>query len=104
MLSHFSCVRLFAILWTVAHQAPLSKGFSRQEYWSGLLCPSPCLSHEGSLNGVKCRRPGLDPWVGKISWRREWQPTPVFLPGESLGQKSLEGCSPWGCKEADTTE
>ena len=41
MLSHFSCVRLFATLSTVAHQAPLSIGFSRQEYWSGLSCPSP---------------------------------------------------------------
>ena len=39
VLSHFSCVRLFATLWTVANQAPLSMGFSRQEYWSGL--PSP---------------------------------------------------------------
>ena len=39
MLSHFSHVRLFVTLWTVAHQAPLSMGFSRQEYWSGLPCP-----------------------------------------------------------------
>ena len=39
MLSHFSRVQLFATLWTVAHQVPLSVGFSRQEYWSGLLCP-----------------------------------------------------------------
>ena len=37
----FSCVRLFAILWTVAHQAPLSMRFSRQEYWSGWPCPPP---------------------------------------------------------------
>ena len=37
----FSCVWLFAILWTVAHQSPLSMGFSRQEYWSGLSCPPP---------------------------------------------------------------
>ena len=37
------------------------------------------------------RRPGFDPWVGKIPWRRKWKPTPVFLPGESLGQRSLEG-------------
>ena len=36
-----SCIRLFATLWTGAHQAPLSMGFSRQEYWSGLPCPSP---------------------------------------------------------------
>ena len=45
----------------------------------------------------------LDPWVGKIPWRREWQPTPVFLPGESYGEGSLEGCNPWGGKESDTT-
>ena len=45
---------------------------------------------------------GFDPWAGKIPWRRKWQPTPVFLPGESHGQRSLVGCSPWGCKEMDT--
>ena len=39
VLSHFCCVRLFATLWTQARQAPLSMGFSRQEYWSGLPCP-----------------------------------------------------------------
>ena len=42
---------------------------------------------------------GLDPWVGKIPWRRAWQPTPVFLPGESHGQRSLAGYSPRGRKE-----
>ena len=41
MLSHSSCVQLFATLWTVGHQAPLSLGFSRQEHWSALLCPPP---------------------------------------------------------------
>ena len=41
MLSRFSRVRLFVILWTVIHQGPLSMGFSRQEYWNGLPCPSP---------------------------------------------------------------
>ena len=41
MLSHFSYVQLFVTLFTVAHQTPLSMGFSRQEYWSGLPCPSP---------------------------------------------------------------
>ena len=45
----------------------------------------------------------FDPWVRKIPWRRKWQPTPVFLPGESYGQ-SLAGCSPWGHKESDTTD
>ena len=46
----------------------------------------------------------LDPWVRQIPWRRAWQHTPVFLPGESHGQRSLVGSSPWGCKELDTTE
>ena len=41
---------------------------------------------------------GFDPWVGKIPWRRAWQPTPVFLPEESHGQRSLAGYSPWGCR------
>ena len=44
------------------------------------------------------------PWVGKIPWRRAWQPTSVFLPGESHGQKSLVGYSPWGRKESDMTD
>ena len=43
-------------------------------------------------------RPRFDPWVGKIPWRMKWQPTPVFLPGKSHGQKNLAGYSPWGCK------
>ena len=46
----------------------------------------------------QCRRHGFDPWVGKIPWRRKWQPTPVFLPGESHGQRSLVDHNPWGHK------
>ena len=49
-------------------------------------------------------RPGFNPWVGKISWRKKWQPTPVFLPGKSHGWRSLLGYSPWSRKESDTTE
>ena len=44
-------------------------------------------------------RPGFDPWIGKIPWRRERLPTPVFWSGEFEGL-----CSPWGCKESDMTE
>ena len=54
---------------------------------------------ESTCNG----RPGLDPWVGKI-WRREWLPTPVFLPGEFHGQRRLADLSRWGLKELDMTE
>ena len=51
-----------------------------------------------------CRRLGFDPGVGKMPWRGKWQATPVFLPGESQGQRSLAGYSPWGRKESDMTE
>ena len=46
----------------------------------------------------------FDPSVGKIPWNRKWQPTPVFLPGKFLGQRSLVGYSPWGHRESDETE
>jgi len=49
----------------------------------------------------RCR---FDPWVGKIPWRRAWQPTPVFLPGEFHGQRSLAGYGPQGRKESYMTE
>ena len=134
-------------LWAVAHQAPLSMGFSRQEYWSGLpfpfpgnlpnagIKPSPPALADGffiteppgkqtlvhGLNyyyyfcricinlglswwlsdkesSCQYRRCGFNPWVRKMPRRRKWQPTPVFLPGESPGQRSLVGYSPWGCR------
>ena len=58
----------------------------------------------GKERTVYCRRHRFDPWVGKIPWRRAWQPTPVLLHGESQGQRSLEGYSPRGHKESDITE
>ena len=61
VLSRFSRVQLSATFWNVAHQAPLSMGFSRQEYWSVLLCPSP-----GDLPdpGIKPESPAAPPLVG----------------------------------------
>ena len=53
---------------------------------------------------LQCRRLRFSPWVEKIPWRREWQPTLVFSPGESHGQRGLAGYNPWGCKELDTTK
>ena len=50
------------------------------------------------------KRCGFDPCVGTIPWRRKWQLTPAFLPGEFHGKRSLEGYSLWGHKESDTTE
>ena len=56
-----------------------------------------CLSSKESA--CQCKRHGFDPWVSKITSRRKWQPSPVFLPGKSHGQRSLEGYSSWGCKK-----
>ena len=57
---------------------------------------------ESTCNPRSRRRCGFDPWVRRILWRRKWQPTPVFLPEKSHGQRILLGYSPWGCKELDT--
>ena len=97
---------LFEILWTVAHQTPLSVEFSKQEYWNGLPwsppgdLPGPGIEPTSlmspSLAGVflpisatrlssslsqwriclQCKRSRFDSWIGKIPWRRKWQPTP----------------------------
>ena len=167
-------------LWTIARQAPLSMGFSRQEYWGGLPCPSPGNLPNPGIKAVSLTSPvlegrffttGLRKWAlprkpmiqdahlqkrwrikhkhihvhshtteqstmkqfcmsftmssliaqlvkslpamqetrlnpgeGKIPWRRKWQPTPVFLPGEFHEQRNLVGCSSWGHKKSDTTE
>ena len=53
---------------------------------------------------LQFRRPVFDPWVGKICWRKEWQPSPVFLPGEFCREWSLVGYGAWGHKELDLTE
>ena len=85
------CVRLFVTPWAIACQAPLSIGFSRQECWKASLMV------ERVKKLPECRRLrryGFNSWVRKIPWRRAWQPTLVFLPGESHGQRSLVGYSP----------
>ena len=61
-------------------------------------------SSDGKEYVCQCRKLLFDPWVGKIPWRREWLPTPVFLTGEFHEHKSLVGYSPWGCKESYMTE
>ena len=53
---------------------------------------------------MQCGRPRFDSWVGKIPWRRKWQPTPILWPGKFHGRRSPVGYSPWGHKELDTTE
>ena len=63
----------------------------------------PCW-FSGKESAWQCGRLEFYPWVGKMPWRREWQPTPVFLPGKSHGQRSLAGYSPWDHKESDMIE
>ena len=63
---------------------------------------SRCCSGKESI--CQCKTHGFHPWVGKIPWRRKWQPTPVFLLRESHGQRSLVTYSPWGRKELGMTE
>ena len=62
------------------------------------------IQHHSSKVSIFWCSPGFDPWVGKIPWRRKWQSTSVFLPGESHGWRNLVGYSPWHLKESDTTE
>ena len=64
---------------------------------------APLVAHRVKIY-LQHGRPGVNPCVRKIPWRREWLPFLVFLPGESHGQRSLVVCSPWSCKELDTAE
>ena len=114
-----SRVRLFATPWTAASQAPLSMGFSRQENWSGVpahchpnpsaeICSNRQMTHAalgfpGDSDGNPPAMQETQVWsLGREDpLEKEWQPTPVFLPGEFHGQKSQVGYSPWGCKEVE---
>ena len=102
-------------------QAPPSMGFSRQEYWSGVPLPSLIpksdwlyslqlkMEKPGRLQSMRSLSVGHD-WATSlwlftfVHWRRKWQPTPVFLPGESQGRGSLVGYRLWGHTELDMTD
>jgi len=58
----------------------------------------------GRVSACNAGDPVLIPGLGRFPWRREWHPTPLFLPGESHGQRSPVGYSPWGLEESDMTE
>ena len=81
--------------------------------WCGGInsCVRPVQGFPGGASGKeptcqcrRCKRLRFYSWVRKIPWRRQWLPTPVFLPGKFHGQSSLAGYSLWGCKESDMTE
>ena len=84
-----ACLNFFFFFLITGH----FRGF--QGVTSGKEPACQCRKHE---------RCGFDPWVGKIPWRKAWQPTLVFLPGEFHGQRNLAGYSPCSRKELDMTE
>ena len=94
---------VFLMLFTVLSWFPRVKK-TDHVFIMPLDFPSGASGKELSRQCRRQKRQGFDPWVGKILWRRKQQPTPVFLPGESHGQRSLKGYSPWGHKELDTTK
>ena len=86
----------------------LSGTTCRRELWPTLLSLTMMIirfpgGSDSKKICLQCRRPGFDPLVGKIPWRRERQPTPVFFPGEVHEQRNLTGYSPWGYRESDVT-
>ena len=90
----------FSFLW-------FSLFFIKNQLCSGIIYMGFPRWHSGKESACQCRRckrHEFDPWVGKIPWRRAWQPTPVFLPGESHGQRRLVGYSLRGLRESDMTE
>ena len=121
VLSCFSCVWLFATLWTIAHQSPVSWDSPGKN--SGVGSFHHTLEYRktggkdvvlfihvpGGLQSMGSLRVG-DDWATSLSpfssmhWRRKWQPTPVFLSGESHGWRSLVGFRLWGHTQLDTTE
>ena len=80
-------------VWFLGQKDPLEKGWATCSSVLGL----PWWLRRLRIC-LQCGRPGFDPWFGKIPWRSLWQLTPVFFPGESHGQRSLAGYSPWGCR------
>ena len=86
ILDKYNCTYLKYVTWWFHFKRP---------YCEHLGLPRWLSAKESAC---QCRRHGFDPWVGRIPWRRKCQPTPVFLPGKSHGQRSLAGYSPWDCR------
>ena len=84
--------------WILFSSVPVSRrnngNFS--SFCRSLCFPGGTSGKEPACQCTRDKRCGFSSWVGKIPWRREWQPTPVFLPGESQGQSMLQGQSPQG--------
>ena len=99
---------MLAHLWSVTLLGTASLDHSTHKNLKGEYDPPDLrASVRAKEPACQCRRHkrcGFNPWVGNSPWRRAWPLTPVFLPGESHGQRSLAGYGPRGCKELDMTE
>ena len=92
--------------WHVSHQVftSLTKALKLGHFPLSTLqvgLPRWCSGKESTCQCRRCKGCSFNPWVGKIRWRRKWQPTPAFLPGKFHGQRSLAGYSLWGHKQSD---
>ena len=91
------------------HRLTCRSGKAMAPHSSTIAWKIPWTEEPGRLQSMRSLRVGHN-WATSLwlfifmHWRRKWQPTPVFLPGESQGQGSLVGCHLWGCTESDTTE
>ena len=84
-------------IWKFTLHVLLKSGLENFEhYFTGLVAQDFPGGSDGKASCLHCGRPGLGPWVGKILWRRKWQPTPVLLPGKSHGQKKHGGLQSTG--------
>ena len=72
--------------------------------WIYMIFPGGASGEEFTCQCRRQNRLRFQPCIGKITWRREWQPSPAFLPGKSHGQRSLVGYRPWGPKESEATK
>ena len=95
----FPCHFLFVLCVFTRMQTPWGQGIF--SLFSHYFIPSAQNTNRPNETSMMCY---INPWVRKIPWRRAWQPTPVFLLGESHGQRSLAGHSPQGREESDTSE
>ena len=86
------------------HVLPLFNLPLRNDVSQHVSCFPVALAVKNLLASAEDLRLRFHPWVGEIPWRKVWQSSPVFLPEESHGQRSLVDCSPWCRKESDTTK
>ena len=107
IVTHMHPLQVVVLLCTLWYSIELAKTMATHS--STLAWKIPWTDEPGGLQSMGLRRVRHD-WATSLSlftfmhWRRKWQPTPVFLPGDSQGQGSLVGCRLWGRPELDTTE